>query len=232
MRQSLRVLIVVGGLLAILVSLATGSPAVVAQSTPVAEEAGPPAAAVVCDATSAETLSTEVVPPGVVREMLLTTSIDSTGFTGEDPQTGEDVPALSAVTSIVCIAPNTEVEVEVEGAPNTTNIGQYYSTTLVILEGELELMLVEGCANPGAGGSCSVTEGSATFRTGDDRTAAEPISDADFTPIPAGSIVVLADVTIATRTGDAGARLLTSGVTADPTGGGACPSGCGRWKYP
>jgi hypothetical protein len=233
MRQILRVLIVGGVLVALLVALATGSPAALAQSTPVADEAeAKPPVSAECDDTSEATLQTEVVPPGVVREMLMTTPIDSTGFAGEDPDTGEEIPALLGVTSIVCVAPNTEVEIEVEGAPNTTRISQHYTATLLVLEGTIELMVVEGCALPLDGGSCEVTDGTATFHTADDRTTEQSISDADFTSIPAGSIVVLADVTIATRTGETGARLLTTGVAADPTGGGACPSGCGRWKYP
>lgn len=233
MGQSRRFLVARGVLLAVLLLLVAGSPVALAQGTPVAgTPVSTPAAAVECDDASGGALETEVVPPGVVRELLLTTAIDSTGFAGEDLETGDEVPALSAVTSIVCIAPNSAIEVQVEGAPSTANVSQYYTTTLIVLEGELELMLAEGCANPGAGATCTVTEGVATFRAADDRTNAEPISDTEFTPVPAGGIVVLSDVTVMIETGDAGARLLTTGVAADPTGGGACPSGCGRWRFP
>jgi hypothetical protein len=99
--------------------------------------------------------------------------------------------------------------------------------TLVVLSGELELKLTKGCA----GTTCTVTNGVATFRTATDY--ATPVAvGADWTPIPAGSTVVLADVTISMRTTDSAVRMLSTGIAVDIIGGGACPSSCANWRNP
>lgn len=212
---------VLSGLLAVvlLVITAAWSPAALAQ------EAATPVSMAESDCgAAAMSLPGEVLPDGVVRELLVTTGVDSTAFASED------VPALSAVASVVCIAANTEVVVGVDGGPDTADIPQDYTVTLVVLEGELELKLVEACAAPDASGACATT-GQADFRPTTDYSTPVAIA-ADWTLIPSGSIVVLSDVTISMRTTESAVRLLSTGVASDTIGGGACPTSCAHWKYP
>ncbi|MDQ3692145.1 MAG: hypothetical protein M3464_00755 [Chloroflexota bacterium] len=189
--------------LAILVSLAT-VPGTLAQdsSTPVApcgDDIGP---------------ADPPMPAGLVREMRFATPIP-------------DAPEVTeAVTTLVCIAQSTVVTYELDTGPPTSEIGQEHTVLLVIVEGELQLMLVEGCAHDPGGDTCTVTNGTATFRT-----AADPLTPVDitatWTPIPPGSIVTLSDVTFSVQTTTTPVRLLASGVAVDPGAGGACP--CLKW---
>lgn len=189
--------------LAILVSLAT-VPGTLAQ------EASTPVAPCGADTGPAD----PPMPAGLVREMRFATPI---------PDAAE---ATEAVTTLVCIAENTVVTYELDTGPPTTEIGQEHTVLLVIIEGELQIRLDEGCAHDPGGDTCTVTNGTATFRT-----AADPLTPVDitanWTPIPPGSIVTLADVTFSVQTTTTPVRLLASGVVVDPGAGGACP--CARW---
>lgn len=184
-----------------------------------AVEGGTPVAENGCR-SAAVRLPSEELPTGVVREAWFTTGIDSAA-----------TPAPSAVASIVCIAANTEVVVGTDGGGPTKEIPQDYTVTLVVLEGELELKVVKSCAPPDPTAPCTTNTGQATFRTEAD-FATQVAIGANWTPIPTGSTVVLADVTISMRTTADTVRLLSTGVVPDILGGGACPSSCGQWRYP
>lgn len=218
MRRSQRFLMHLGLLAVMLLMItAAGSPVTLAQEsgTPVAETG------IACG-TATMSLPEEELPEGVIREMLVTSGIDTSASTSPNK--------LAGVASVVCIAANTEVIVGSDGGEDTTDFAQDYTVTLVVLEGELELRVVAACAEPAAGGACATT-GQADFRTADDY--ANPVAiGTDWTTISAGSIVVLADVTISMRTTDSAVRLLSTGIAIDFPGGGACPSSCGNWRNP
>jgi hypothetical protein len=211
-----------------------GSPSVLAQATPVvtpvvsaAEAQGQEAPCVPADEVS----TSEELPAGVIREMLFVTEVDSSGFEDPGPPV---VPALVGVASVVCIEPETTVSVAVDLGMPTENVSQFYTTSIVALSGDLEIKLVEQCANIDTTGMtpCTVRNGSASFRTGGDRHTSHDLAIGEWTPIPPGSIVVLTDVTVSFRTGDSITRLLTSGVWSEVPPGGTCSSGCGRWRTP
>lgn len=219
MRHAQRFMVKPGFLaIVLLVMMAAWSPVAMGQ------EAGTPVPMTETDCGAAGmSLPGEIQPEGVGRELLVTAGIDSTSFAIGDET---DLTAI-AVASIVCIAANTDVIIGMSGSPDTAEIPQDFTVTLVVLEGELELKLVKGCA----GTDCTVTDGVATFRTPEDYPTSVAIG-ADWTPIPAGSIVVLTDVTISMRTGDVAVRLLSTGVVPDIIGGGACPTSCANWRNP
>lgn len=199
----------------------SATPEAVAPET-VAPDEGP------CVATDGSALEEEW-PAGLVREMLDVTGVDSSAFA--DPP---DVPALTAVTSQVCIDPNTMIIVGVDLGPPTENVAQFYTTSIVVLSGDLEVRLVEQCANPSTTGdpACTVRQGSATYRNGGDRHTEHELQVGEWTSIPPGSILILTDVTVSFRTGDSVTRFLSSGVWTEMPPGGACPTGCGRWRTP
>jgi hypothetical protein len=213
-----------------------GGPIALAQSTPVATplasvaEAEPSGHEAPCVATDAMSVD-EALPTGLVREMVYVTEVDSSDFFEMGPPL---VPSLLAMTSVICIEPNTVIVSQVALADDTENIGQFYTTSIVALSGDLEIKLVEQCANTDTTGMtpCTVTNGSAVFRTADDRQQPRELVIGEWTPIPPGSIVTLADVTVSYRTGDSITRILTSGVWAETPPGGTCSSGCGRWRNP
>jgi hypothetical protein len=224
-------LLMLVGLLAL-----AGAPIVVAQGTPVAtplasaaeaEPSGHEAPCVATDATSVD----EDLPAGLVREMVYVTEVDSSGFFDPGPPL---IPSLLAMSSVICIEPNTLISVNIEGANPTENVSQFYTTTIVALSGDLEIKLVEQCANESPMGvpPCTVGTGYITYRTADDLQTVHELAVGEWTPIPPGSIVTLADVTVSYRTGDSITRFLTSGVWAETPPGGACPAGCGRWRNP
>lgn len=220
-------LIILMGLLTLI-----GTPVVLAQGTPVssAAEAAAQEYEAPCTPASAGDLN-EVLPAGLIREMVHLTDVDSSGFANPGPPV---IPALIGVTSQLCIEPNTLVTVEVAGAMPTENISQFYTTSIIALSGDFEIKLVEQCANTSTTGTppCTVQNGSATYRTGGDRHTSHELALGEWTPIPPGSIVILTDVTVSFRTGDSVTRLLTSGVWSEDPPGGACSSGCGRWRTP
>lgn len=221
--------------LIILLGLLTlsGAPGALAQATPVssaAEAAAPPEDAAACAPTDAASVD-EALPEGLVREMVFVTEVDSSDFFDIGPPL---IPELQAMTSVICIEPNTLILSQVAMGDDTELIGQFYTTSLIVLSGELEIKLVEPCANTSSTGipPCNVQDGIATYRTADDRETSHDLVLDEWTPIPAGGIVTLADVTVSYRTGDSGARVLTSGVWAKTPPGGACSTGCGRWRTP
>jgi hypothetical protein len=219
MRRSQRFLVHIGLLIVmLLVITAAWSPATLAHEedgTPVAETG------TTCG-TATMSLPEEELPEGVVRELLVTSGIDTSASASQNK--------LAGVASVVCITADTEVIVGSDGGQDTAEFAQDYTVTLVVLEGELELKVVAACAEPANGGTCATT-GQADFRTADDY--ANPVAiGTDWTTISAGSIVVLADVTISMRTTDSAVRMLSTGIAIDLPGGGACPSSCANWRNP
>jgi hypothetical protein len=224
MRLSAHHGVIRGVLLALLVLLAVAPIALAQGDEPAVEDC----------AASGPSLATEEIPEGMTREMLFVTPVASSGFADTDTATGEPVPDLLGASSVVCLDANTEIEIGVQGGQDTTTISQYFMVLLVVLEGTPEFMLVEACALPLDGNPCTETEGMAFYRLADDRTDAVDLPSV-YTPLPPGSILILADVTFSVRTGDTPVRLLTAGVTDDPANpiaGGACPTSCGRTKPP
>lgn len=232
MRRVSRSLVSLSLVLLLGILMLTGAPGALAQATPVssAAEAEVPSEAAPCVPTDAASVD-EVLPDGLVREMVFVTEVDSSDFFDMGPPL---VPALLAMTSVICIEPNTTIITQVPMEEDTENIGQFYTTSIIVLSGELEIKLVEQCANVNASGEppCEVTNGIATYRTADDRETSHDLVLGEWTAIPPGGIVTLADVTVSYRTGDSLTRLLTSGVWAETPPGGACSTGCGRWRNP
>lgn len=128
MRRVSRSLVSLSLVLLLGILMLTGAPGALAQATPVssAAEAEAPTEAAPCVPTDAPSVD-EVLPDGLVREMVFVTEVDSSDFFDIGPPL---VPSLLAMTSVICIEPNTTIITQVPMEEDTENIGQFYTTSI------------------------------------------------------------------------------------------------------
>lgn len=157
------------------------------------------------------------LPAGLVREVRIAAPITVAGSAEQ----------VEAVATLVCLAPGTTIAQDVPGFPEpTADIGQDFTTQLVMVEGTLQIKVVKRCAFDPTSGACEVTNGVANYRAVDDYTTPVELT-AGWSTIPVGAIVTLSDVTVSIRSTDTTARFVASGITVS-AGGGGCSGSCFR----